>query len=129
MTRRKLIFFTGAHPAENPRPTWLAYHFAEVAAGAGLEAEVRLAGDAVRVAQPGGAPPTPAEGHLRHLRRSLEHQVHAPTFSRRSPPSDASPRAVILELVKPEATVELLDASRRARPPLVEPVPIAEPTP
>jgi hypothetical protein len=53
MTRRKLIFFTGAHPGENPRPIWLAYHFAEVAAGAGLEAEVRLAGDAVRVAQPG----------------------------------------------------------------------------
>ncbi len=65
MTRRKLIFFTGAHPAENPRPTWLAYHFAEVAAGAGLEAEVRLAGDAVRVAQPGGTPPTPLGGDLR----------------------------------------------------------------
>lgn len=59
MTRRKLIFFTGAHPGDNPRPTWVAYHFAEVAAGAGLEAEVRLAGDAVRVAQPGGTAPTP----------------------------------------------------------------------
>lgn len=54
MDRRKLIFFTVADPRTNPRPTWSAYHFAEVAAGAGLEAEVRLAGDAVRVAQPGG---------------------------------------------------------------------------
>ena len=59
MTRRKLIFFTGAHPEENPRASWVAYHFAEVAAGAGLEAEVRLAGDAVRVAQASGTASTP----------------------------------------------------------------------
>ena len=54
MSRRKLIFFAGADPRTNPRPSWSAYHFAAVAAGAGLEAEVRLAGDAVRLAQPGG---------------------------------------------------------------------------
>ncbi len=64
MTRRKLIFFTGAHPGEHPRPTWLAYHFAEVAAGAGLEAEVRLAGDAVRVAQLGATATTPLGADL-----------------------------------------------------------------
>ena len=54
MSRRKLIFFSGADPRTNPRPSWSAYHFAGVAAKAGLEAEVRLAGDAVRLAQPGG---------------------------------------------------------------------------
>ena len=54
MSRRKLIFFAGADPRTDPRPSWSAYHFATVAAGAGLEAEVRLAGDAVRLAQPGG---------------------------------------------------------------------------
>lgn len=53
MNRRKLIFFSAADPRENPRPAWSAYHFADVAAGAGLQAEVRLAGDTVRVALPG----------------------------------------------------------------------------
>lgn len=53
MTRRKLIFFAAADPGTNPRPAWSAYHFAGVAGDAGLDAEVRLAGDAVRVAQPG----------------------------------------------------------------------------
>ncbi len=54
MSRRKLIFFAAADTRTNPRPAWSAYHFADVAARAGLEAEVRLAGDAVRLAQPGG---------------------------------------------------------------------------
>ena len=53
MTRKKLIFFSGADPAVNPGPAAAAYHFATVAARAGLEAEVRLAGDSVRVALPG----------------------------------------------------------------------------
>jgi hypothetical protein len=51
--RRKLIFFASADPQENPGPAWSAYHFAAVAAKAGLEAEVRLAGDGVRVAHLG----------------------------------------------------------------------------
>lgn len=50
MERRKLIFFAAADPRKNPRPAWSAYHFAKTAAKAGLEAEVRLAGDGVRVA-------------------------------------------------------------------------------
>jgi hypothetical protein len=54
MTRRKLIFFASADPVSNPDPAWEAYHFAGVAAEAGLEAEVRLAGDAVKVALPDG---------------------------------------------------------------------------
>lgn len=54
MSRRKLIFFAAADTRTNPRPAWSAYHFADVAAKAGLEAEVRLAGDAVRLAQPDG---------------------------------------------------------------------------
>lgn len=41
-----------ADPRTNPRPVWSASHFATVAARTGLEAEVRLAGDAVRIAQP-----------------------------------------------------------------------------
>ncbi len=48
--RKKLIFFASADPRQNPGPAWSAYHFASVAAKAGLEAEVRLAGDGVRVA-------------------------------------------------------------------------------
>lgn len=58
MTRKRLIFFASADPRSNPKPVWSAYHFANVAAGAGLEAEVRLAGDAVRIAQPDGAADT-----------------------------------------------------------------------
>ena len=49
----RLIFFASADPAADPKPIWSAYHFAEVASRAGLDAEVRLAGDAVRVAQDG----------------------------------------------------------------------------
>lgn len=52
--QRKLIFFASADPGSNPDPAWEAYHFAGVAAQAGLEAEVRLAGDAVKVALPDG---------------------------------------------------------------------------
>lgn len=48
--RKKLIFFAAANPQENPGPAWSAYHFAKVATDTGLEAEVRLAGDAVLVA-------------------------------------------------------------------------------
>ena len=54
MPRRKLIFFASSDPRENPGPAWSAYHFANVAGKAGLEAEVRLAGDAVKVALPDG---------------------------------------------------------------------------
>jgi predicted peroxiredoxin len=50
MERKKLIFFASADPRENPKPARTAYHFASTAAKAGLEAEVRLAGDGVRVA-------------------------------------------------------------------------------
>ena len=52
MTRRKLIFFTTADPRVDPGAFFRAYHFAGVAAGSGLEAEVRLAGNAVDVADP-----------------------------------------------------------------------------
>jgi hypothetical protein len=72
---RRLIFFAAADPRENPHPAWSAYHFAEVAARAGLEAEVRLAGDAVMVAQPSGVISSP-EGD--ELRRKALGGVHAP---------------------------------------------------
>ena len=48
MNRRKLVFFTSADPAADPGALFRAYHFANVAGKAGLEAEVRLAGDAVQ---------------------------------------------------------------------------------
>jgi hypothetical protein len=64
-TRRKLIFFAASDPAERPRPAWSAYHFAEVASGAGLDAEVRLAGDAVRVADPDAIESSPTGEQLR----------------------------------------------------------------
>ena len=65
MERRKLIFFTNTDPAIDPRPARDAYHFATVAARAGLEAEVRLAGDAVKLALPDAIAATPAGNELR----------------------------------------------------------------
>lgn len=49
MSRRKLIFFTTADPRTDADAILRAYHFANVAGQAGLEAEVRLAGPAVDV--------------------------------------------------------------------------------
>jgi len=69
MTRKRLIFFASADTRTNARPTEKAYHFASVAAKAGLDAEVRLAGDAVRVAQPDGLPDTPEGDVLREKAR------------------------------------------------------------
>lgn len=65
MSRRKLIFFTRADPAVEPGPAEQAYHFATVAAQVGLEAEVRLAGDAVKVALPDGIAATAGGDELR----------------------------------------------------------------
>ena len=52
MDRRKLIFFVGANPATDAGRLSAAYRFALAAAGAALDAEVRLAGDAVLAADP-----------------------------------------------------------------------------
>ena len=46
--RKTLVFFVGTDPATDPGPLQTAQHFAAVAAGAGLQAELRLAGRAVR---------------------------------------------------------------------------------
>ena len=46
---RKLIFFCSADPREDTGAFFRAYHFANVAAKSGVEAEVRLAGAAVDV--------------------------------------------------------------------------------
>lgn len=56
MQRKKLVFFAGGDPAVSTRPAFMAYHFATVAQKAGLESEVRLAGDAVEVLKEGGIP-------------------------------------------------------------------------
>lgn len=47
--RRKLIFFTTADPRTGVDAFFRAYHFATVAGSAGLDAEVRLAGEAVTI--------------------------------------------------------------------------------
>lgn len=46
--RRTLVFFVGTDPAADPGPLRTAQHFASVAAGAGLAAELRVAGRATR---------------------------------------------------------------------------------
>ncbi|GAC1542625.1 MAG: hypothetical protein NVS2B7_15880 [Herpetosiphon sp.] len=65
MERRKLIFFTNSDPSDDPRHARAAYHLATVAARAGLEAEVRLAGDAVKIALPNMIPNTEVGNDLR----------------------------------------------------------------
>ncbi|MGH9263771.1 MAG: DsrE family protein [Acidimicrobiales bacterium] len=52
MSRMKLIFFVGANPATDAGRLSAAYRFASAAAGADLDAEIRLAGDAVLAADP-----------------------------------------------------------------------------
>lgn len=56
MARRKLIFFAGKDPATDATRVWTAYHFGLVAHQAGLEAEVRLAADAVKALRDDGLP-------------------------------------------------------------------------
>lgn len=56
MARRKLIFFAGKDPATDSTRVWTAYHFGLVAHQAGLEAEVRLAADAVKALRDDGLP-------------------------------------------------------------------------
>ncbi|MCA1606527.1 MAG: hypothetical protein LC775_13910 [Acidobacteria bacterium] len=45
---RKLIFMTTADPSTYPEKVWRAFHFADVAAHAGLQTEVRLVDEAVK---------------------------------------------------------------------------------
>lgn len=52
MNRMKLVFFVGANPAEDAGRLSAAYRFGSAAAEADINAEVRLAGDAVLVADP-----------------------------------------------------------------------------
>lgn len=65
MSRKKLIFLVAADPAAGAGLVAGAYHYASVAAGAGLEAEVRLAGDAVLVADPAYVATVPGSETLR----------------------------------------------------------------
>lgn len=70
MDRKRLIFFVSSDPRADPKPASSAYHFATVAAGAGLDAEVRLAGDGVRVAQLEAEAGDPALDALRDKSRA-----------------------------------------------------------
>ncbi len=71
-TKKRLIFFTNSDPAVTPERIETAYHFANIAAQAGVRSEVRLAGDAVKVALPEAI----AEGHI--LREKVANGPHAP---------------------------------------------------
>ena len=61
----KLIFFVAANPASDAGRVSAAYRFASAAVGADLEAEVRLAGDAVLAADPAFLATVPAAAELR----------------------------------------------------------------
>ena len=64
-SRTNLIFFSSADPVTNPSPIISACHFAATARKAGLVAELRLAGDAVRVLDPAWFPTGEAGERLR----------------------------------------------------------------
>ena len=65
MKRMKLIFFVGANPASEGGRVAAAYRFATAAADAQLDAEVRLAGDAVLAADPAFVATVPGADDLR----------------------------------------------------------------
>ena len=64
-TRKKLIFFVNSDPAFDPKTIEQAYHFGMVSAKTGLQAEVRLAGDAVKLPLPNAIADTPAGEQVR----------------------------------------------------------------
>ena len=73
MQRKKLVFFAGLDPAISTRPAFMAYHFALVAHRPGLQAEVRLAGDAVDILKDGGIPdPGSNKRLLNYLSEAVE---------------------------------------------------------
>lgn len=73
MQHRRLVFFAGLDPAISTRPAFMAYHFAMVAHREGLEAEVRLAGDAVDILKDGGVPdPGPNKRLLAYMNEAVE---------------------------------------------------------
>jgi sulfur relay (sulfurtransferase) complex TusBCD TusD component (DsrE family) len=65
MKRMKLVFFVGTNPAEDTSRLSAAYRFASAAAEADIDAEVRLAGDAVLVADPAFVATVPGAVDLR----------------------------------------------------------------
>lgn len=69
MECRKLVFFVNSDPGLDPGRISTAYHFATVASQAGLDAEVRLAGDAVKVALSGAFENSDAGNDLREKTR------------------------------------------------------------
>lgn len=73
MSQRKLIFFTSADPHTNTGAFFRAYHFANVASKQGIEAEVRLAGSAVDLADLDSLPNTEAGDDVRKkIRESID---------------------------------------------------------
>lgn len=70
---RKLVFFCSADPRDDTGAFFRAYHFANVAAQSGLDAEVRLAGSAVDVTDLNTLPCTEAGDLIREkIRESID---------------------------------------------------------
>jgi len=70
---RKLVFFCSADPRDDTGAFFRAYHFANVAAESGLEAEVRLAGSAVDVTKLDTLPANDAGDLIREkIRESID---------------------------------------------------------
>ena len=65
MGRKKLIFFVTDDPATDPSPVAAAFEWASTAAAADVATEVRLAGDAVLVADPAYVATLRRSGELR----------------------------------------------------------------
>ena len=67
---KTLVFFVGTDPAVDPGPLQTAQHFAAIAAGAGVPAELRLAARSVR--QLAGVPAQPEGVELSVCPRAME---------------------------------------------------------
>lgn len=70
---RKLVFFCSADPRDETGAFFRAYHFANVAAKSGLDAEVRLAGPAVDITDLDNLPVSEAGDEIREkVRQSID---------------------------------------------------------
>lgn len=69
---KKIVFISSADPFVNPGNVWRAFHYADVATEAGVEAEVRLVADAVKVCMPYSIPDTEKGEKLRNKITRIE---------------------------------------------------------
>lgn len=104
MGRKKLIFFVADDPATNPSPVAAAYEWASTAAAADVATEVRLAGDAVLVADP---------AYVATLRRSRELRTRIDRAAVDGVAVSACPRSVEARAIHAD---QLIAIGARLRP-------------